>query len=369
MEDRHVVLHDLKAYLPSALQGKIDPSEHVSYYAVFDGHVGSDAAAFAAIHLHELLVESSKYPENLVQAFQEAFLTCDKNVVATSKKSGSTAVCALIKGEMLYVAWLGDSQATLVRNGVPVKISDSHRPNRADERARIGALGGSVMLWGKWRVSGQLSISRSIGYGECEYKPFISAEPDVTSIEMNGSEEFIIAGSDGVWEFITPEEATDIVFDYLEEKISDGGDIENLSARLATLAKEKGSSDNITIIVVFLKPVDEVIKVGKLSCRRSAPAGADFSGITSTSKYVVSSGGRVSIEPRKDKTDFTKLEEVNKKIGEVNQSKDTEIAKLTALLRKAEMRVSSLEKQVEQKRNEKVELTTIYDDLVAKIGL
>merc|ERR1712142_71399 len=48
MEDRHVVLHDLKAYLPSALQGKIDSLENVSYYAVFDGHVGSDASAYAA---------------------------------------------------------------------------------------------------------------------------------------------------------------------------------------------------------------------------------------------------------------------------------------------------------------------------------
>jgi len=303
MEDRHVVLHDLKAYLPSALQGKIDPLEHVSFYAVFDGHAGTDAAAYAAAHLHELLVESSKYPENLVLAFQEAFLTCDKNFVATSKKSGSTAVCALIKGEMLYAAWLGDSQATLVRDGVPVKIIDSHKPNRDDERARIEALGGSIMHWGTWRVNGQLAVSRAIGDGE--YKPFISAEPDVTSIEMNGSEEFIIVGCDGLWDTITPEEATDIVFDHLEEKKSDGGDIENISARLATLAKEKGSSDNITIIVVFLKPVDEVIKLGKLSCRGSDSAEADLSGITSTSEYVFSSGGRVSMEPSKDKPDFT----------------------------------------------------------------
>ena len=38
IEDRHVVLHDLKAYLPSTLQAKVNSEEHVSYYAVFDGH-------------------------------------------------------------------------------------------------------------------------------------------------------------------------------------------------------------------------------------------------------------------------------------------------------------------------------------------
>ena len=280
MEDRHVVLHDLKAYLPSALQGKIDPLEHVSFYAVFDGHVGTDAADYAAAHLHELLVESSSYPVNPVQAFQEAFLTCDKDFEETSKESGSgsTAVCVLLNVEMLYAAWLGDSQASLVRGGVPVKIMDSHEPNRDEERARIEALGGFVEHWGRWRVNGQLSVSRAIG--DREFKPFISAKPDVTSIEMNGSEEFIIIGSDaGLWDTITPEEATEMVFAHIEENKSEGGDIEKISLRLATLAKEKGSSDNITIIVVFLKPVDEVIKLGRLSSR-------GYRGITSTSGYV-----------------------------------------------------------------------------------
>jgi len=298
-----VVLHDLKAYLPSALQSKIDPLEHVSYYAVFDGHAGTDAAAYAAAHLHELLVESSSYPADPVQAFNEAFVTCDKSFVSTSKKSGSTAVCTLIKGELLYTAWLGDSQATLVRNGVPIKIVDSHKPNRDDERARIEGLGGSIMHWGTWRVNGQLAVSRAIGDGE--YKPYISADPDVTTIAMNGSEDFVIVGCDGLWDTVTPEEATDLVFDHLEENKADGGDIDNISARLATLSKEKGSGDNITIIVVFLKPVEELINLGKASTRASGSAEADIVGITSTSSFVFCAGGRESLEPSKDKPDFT----------------------------------------------------------------
>ena len=72
-------------------------------------------------------------------------------------------------------------------------------------------------------MNGQLSVSRAIG--DRKYKPFISAKPDVTSIEMNGSEEFIIIGSDGLWETITPEEATEMVFAHIEENKSEGGDI------------------------------------------------------------------------------------------------------------------------------------------------
>ena len=64
----------------------------------------------------------------------------------------------------------------------------------------------------------------------------------------------------------------------------------------------------------------------------------------------------------------TKLEEANKKLGEVKNSKAAEIAKLKALLRKAELAVSSLEKQVDQKNRENQELTTICDELIAKVG-
>merc|ERR1711936_788183 len=64
----------------------------------------------------------------------------------------------------------------------------------------------------------------------------------------------------------------------------------------------------------------------------------------------------------------TKLEEANKKLGEVKHSKAAEIAKLTALLRKAEIGVTSLEKQVDQKNRENQELTTICDELIAKVG-
>ena len=64
----------------------------------------------------------------------------------------------------------------------------------------------------------------------------------------------------------------------------------------------------------------------------------------------------------------TKLEEANTRLGEVKQSKAAEIAKLKALLRKAEMGVSSLEKQAEQKSRENEELTAICDQLIAKVG-
>jgi len=302
MEDRHVVLHDLKAYLPSNLQSKVGSEEHLSYYSVFDGHAGTDAACYAASHLHELLIASQHYPEDPVQAFTDAFLTCDADFTASSKKSGSTAVCALIRDDTIYIAWLGDSTATLVREGVTVKVMDSHKPDRPDERARVEGLGGTVIHWGAWRVNGQLAVSRAIGDGE--YKPYVTAQPDITTIKRNGTEDFIIVACDGLWDTITPEEATRLVFQHLKEHQTNGGDLENLSAKLATIAKEKGSTDNITIIVVLLKPVMELICPPLVPDEAEGREAPHTHGITSTSSYVFANGdsgsGRSSTEPAQD---------------------------------------------------------------------
>ena len=47
-----------------------------------------------------------------------------------SNNSGSTAICTFFRGQTIYAAWLGDSQAVLVRNGKAVKIIEPHKPNR-----------------------------------------------------------------------------------------------------------------------------------------------------------------------------------------------------------------------------------------------
>lgn len=63
-----------------------------------------------------------------------------------------------------------------------------------------------------------------------------------------------------------------------------------------------------------------------------------------------------------------KLEEANKEIDNISRAQDTEIAKLTARLRKAEMQATSLEREVERKQNENQELTNICDELINKVG-
>ena len=58
----------------------------------------------------------------------------------------------------------------------------------------------------------------------------------------------------------------------------------------------------------------------------------------------------------------------NKKIESMHKNRESEVAQLQAMLRKAEMRVNNLERTVEQKAQENVELTAICDELISKVG-
>jgi hypothetical protein len=62
------------------------------------------------------------------------------------------------------------------------------------------------------------------------------------------------------------------------------------------------------------------------------------------------------------------LERANKEIESLSKSQDSEIARLTAMLKKTEMKAVSLERTMDQKVKENEELTAICDELIAKVG-
>jgi hypothetical protein len=62
------------------------------------------------------------------------------------------------------------------------------------------------------------------------------------------------------------------------------------------------------------------------------------------------------------------LEKANKEIESMARSQDSEMARLTASLKKTEMKAVSLERTVDQKAKENDELTAICDELISKVG-
>jgi len=88
-----------------------------------------------------------------------------------------------------------------------------------------------------------LSMSRSLG--DASLKPFLTAEPRIAEGVLGRGNDLAIIACDGLWDVLTSEEAAAIAR-------SAAGP--NEAARLLqTTATERGSADNITVIVLDLK--------------------------------------------------------------------------------------------------------------------
>uniref|UniRef100_A0A3Q4GD08 Protein phosphatase, Mg2+/Mn2+ dependent, 1F n=1 Tax=Neolamprologus brichardi TaxID=32507 RepID=A0A3Q4GD08_NEOBR len=161
MEDKHLALAEFNQLF--GIQDDVDRA----YYAVFDGHGGVDAATYASTHLHVVLSKQEMLQSDATTAFKTAFKRTDDMFRNKAKRerlrSGSTGVAVLIQDQELTVAWLGDSQAILVRDGHVVRLMDPHKPEREDEKQRIEDLGGCITFMGFWRVNGTYAVSRAIG--------------------------------------------------------------------------------------------------------------------------------------------------------------------------------------------------------------
>ncbi|XP_012936291.1 uncharacterized protein LOC101861112 [Aplysia californica] len=246
MEDRHVIMNDLN----SLFDLKDNPSQ--AYFSVFDGHGGLEAADYAATHLHMHLVRDGQFDLDPASAMKQAYKMTDMRFLEKAAREnlrcGTTGVSALIRDSHLYLGWLGDSQALLVRAGQPLQIMNPHKPEREDERRRIEDLGGCVLYFGAWRVNGNISVSRAIG--DAPHKPFICSDADVTTVTLTGEEEYLVLACDGLWDVLSPAEVTQVVYKHSH---SSPGGLDDVAIGLVNAARDAGSSDNISVVVVLFK--------------------------------------------------------------------------------------------------------------------
>lgn len=228
------------------------------YYAVFDGHGGVDAATYAATHLHIILSQQEALKSHAATAFKSSFTQTDDMFKIKAKRerlrSGSTGVAVLLTSDHLTVSWLGDSQAMLVRQGEPVTLMDPHKPEREDEKKRIEDLGGCIAFMGCWRVNGTYAVSRAIG--DFDQKPYVSNEADSSSVHLNGDEDYVLLACDGFFDVVRPGDVPGLVLEALREGRGSGEDV---AQSLVAQAKAAGSSDNITVLLVFLKEPQQLL--------------------------------------------------------------------------------------------------------------
>ncbi|KAL5568335.1 hypothetical protein UlMin_024910 [Ulmus minor] len=253
----------VRAELGFAVKGR----EKFDFFGVYDGHGGSRVAKACRERLHEVVAMELKGVGELEweKVMDGCFGKMDDEVNgdAAAKTVGATALVALVAEEELVIANCGDCRAVMSRDGVALALSCDHKPQRPDELKRIEAAGGRVIHWNGHRVLGVLGTSRSIG--DRYLRPFVISKPEVTVTKRSEKDEFLILGSDGLWDVVSNEVACKVVKRCLdgkmrrlssrspeEEEVKCESRTSEAAAVLAELAMARGSKDNISVIVVDL---------------------------------------------------------------------------------------------------------------------
>ncbi|CAK9216791.1 unnamed protein product [Sphagnum troendelagicum] len=216
----------------------------IGLFGVFDGHGGSRAAEYVKKNLFDNLLKHPKFVDDTKLAIAESYKQTDQDYLRAEsnqqRDAGSTASTAVLVGDRLLVANVGDSRAVICRGGKAFALSNDHKPNRIDERQRIEDAGGVVMWVGTWRVGGVLAVSRA--FGDRLLKRYVVAEPEIQEDTIEEGVDFLILASDGLWDVVSNQEAVSII-----ESITDAEEAAN---RLTDEAYRRGSCDNITCIIV-----------------------------------------------------------------------------------------------------------------------
>ncbi|PHJ25441.1 pp2c [Cystoisospora suis] len=247
-------------------------------YGVFDGHGpgGHLVANFVQWHLPNIIHEYMITHEPRI-ALHMAFVRVDnmlKDASETQKfdsaSSGSTASVVLHRRQerKLFFAHVGDSRIVLARRNsqlrlVPECVTKDHKPDDPVERARIEEHGGEVRrptghipyrVFLKGRNYPGLAMSRSIGdsVGHCAG---VTPEPDILDFDLlEDRDDVVIMCTDGVWEFITPEEAVEIVSRYDIYQAEEAAQELSREAWKRWLEQDGHSVDDITVQIIHLFP-------------------------------------------------------------------------------------------------------------------
>lgn len=293
------------------------PGSRYSLFAILDGHGrnGHLVSLFVAQKVVDLLPQLLKTCASEDLALKKALKFAERCLgeesSIDSELSGSTAVFCLIAGNRLFCANVGDSRAVLARklpkgidgetgrsqevalvqrNSITeaivqaakshdsntgkdydvVLLSYDHNPTRADEKDRVVKAGGRVDCWASidvgdervWlpdvRIPG-LAVTRS--FGDQIVKKFaVHARPEITQLSLSKYESFVILASDGLWDYVSNEEAVEFV-----AKRRKSQSAQAVAEALVKKATEQWIEkddviDDISIIIVYMEVDDSSVQ-------------------------------------------------------------------------------------------------------------
>lgn len=247
-------------------------SENCLIAGVFDGHgaAGHCVSHFVQNYLASLVARiTSASQQDIKQTWEGAFYDCQRKVEEAARDkafdcvlSGTTATVATVSEGKLVVGNVGDSMGILARrNGEIVEMTINHRPDMPEERKRIEQKGGVVRtvlgdptprLFLRHRDLPGLAMSRSLG-DTLSKDLGASAKPDIRIFPLSSEEEFIILGSDGIWDFVESAEAVEVVRRAGKEAVQQAADSLTKLAWSRWASEDVEYVDDLTVVIVYLQ--------------------------------------------------------------------------------------------------------------------
>ena len=246
--------------------------KNINLLAIFDGHGGPLVSKFLSETLPQYFYNikivpekakpnSSRYHKYIKKLFD---FTQEKirNEIKESKVMGSTALLAQIykysdTKNRIQIINVGDCRAVLCsKYNIGIPLSKDHKPNTLEEFDRLTKMGGKItQLPGDDPRIGGLSVSRSMG--DVDGKPYVSHQPEIFDYEIDQEDKFLIVGCDGLWDVFDNQTAVYYVLNEMKNEykynIVTNSIKNNIAKKLATEAIKRGSTDNISCMILFFK--------------------------------------------------------------------------------------------------------------------
>ena len=256
---------------------KINSGEIEYTFGVFDGH--GLQGHFVSQAIKQFFTNCSYFDFKTQPMILSVFSSLSSNINNSkyfdSMDSGSTVILVHINSDKIISMNCGDSRAILVtkRNnsnylnkGINniIELSRDHKPDIPEEKARIERSGGRIdkifgmgpyRVWFKNEDYPGLAMSRSIG-DRLAHRVGVSDVPEIKEFSIeNSSPLAVVLASDGVWEFMSNEEVSEIVYRFEESKDATICAKKIVERARQTWEKTGYAIDDITCVVVFFKEI------------------------------------------------------------------------------------------------------------------
>ncbi|CAE6972700.1 unnamed protein product [Symbiodinium natans] len=245
------------------MEDAIDVKEDVAGYrlfAVYDGHAGSQAVMVAKENLPRILESYLKDAEDVEVAIKAAFQAADEEimqvlvdnkVVADAQTSSGTVAClGLLKKTDLWIANLGDCRAVVSKDGTAAAISRDHAPEKNPAEAeRLQQSGVSVQAG---YVDEHVAVSRALGNVRFRTGSKVNGiinEPEVFRVEIDDAVDFVMIGSDGIWDALKEQFA----LTHARKALRTTAKPEDAAVSILQNAGRVSKADNAAVVVIVFK--------------------------------------------------------------------------------------------------------------------